>query len=77
MLLPSIEPVGKASACGSKGLIGAKSVLYSKGGFVAHPDTINVTIIQKTSFIELSHYRFWFKKRSMPSAAAIAFELTS
>jgi len=35
MLLPKIEPVGKASAAGSSGLIGAKSLLTSNGGFEA------------------------------------------
>ena len=35
MLLPKIEPVGMASAAGSSGLIGAKSLLTSNGGFEA------------------------------------------
>ncbi|GIR69856.1 MAG: hypothetical protein CM15mP74_11070 [Halieaceae bacterium] len=35
MLLPKIEPVGKASAAGSSGLIGAKSLFSSSGGFEA------------------------------------------
>ena len=35
MLFPKIEPVGKTSAAGSSGLIGAKSLLTSNGGFEA------------------------------------------
>jgi hypothetical protein len=59
MLLPRIEPVGKASAAGSIGLIGAKSLFSSSGGLEAQaPSAVVIRRINIRRIIALAHYRF-------------------
>ena len=78
MLFPRIEPVGSASAAGSNGRIGAKSLFSSSGGFEAQAANVSVaTKMKNARFISSIHYKFWFKNRSMPSAAEMALEFTS
>jgi len=70
--------VGSASAAGSNGRIGAKSLFSSSGGFEAQAANVSVaTKMKNARFISSIHYKFWFKKRSMPSAAEMALEFTS
>ena len=70
--------MGSASAAGSNGRIGAKSLFSSSGGFEAQAANVSVATKMKNAlFINSIHYKFWFKKRSMPSAAEMALEFTS
>ena len=70
--------MGSASTAGSNGRIGAKSLFSSSGGFEAQAANVSVaTKMKNARFISSIHYKFWFKKRSMPSAAEMALEFTS
>jgi hypothetical protein len=71
------EPLGALSTGSAEGGTGLKSGSKS-WGVLAHPPTTSVIIATTLGRRMISPYqRFWFRKRSMPSAEEIAFEFTS